>query len=263
MVDTRNPSEAPSILVVDDDEAFLDLTRRAFAREQWFFQAATSGHAALLRVSEADFAVVLLDYRLPDMDGLEVLRRIRENSLPPPVLLISGFGCIPSVVEAMKLGAVGFLEKPILMSDLVSQLRVVIGNHDRRAKLSLPLKEILRMIMAVVRAPDDIRSVESWARFVGMSRRALYSRFANTRIEPKDALDLGRLLRAAGRATVGRQDIRGLLDCADDRTVAHLLDRAGVSEDFMKTASQYELLRRQVLVRHKSVVAGLAAEIEW
>ncbi|HFE53552.1 MAG TPA: response regulator, partial [Bacteroidetes bacterium] len=74
---------------------------------------AADGATGIRTLQEESPELVLLDLKLPDMDGLEVLRWVRSNMPEVPVVLISGYGTVAAAVEATKLGAVDFLEKPL------------------------------------------------------------------------------------------------------------------------------------------------------
>lgn len=101
------------ILIVDDDAAMrdaLDETVRALGHQPL---AAASGRAALQTLGAGSVGAVLLDLRMPGMDGLDVLRQIRERSDPPPVTVLTAHATAANTIEAMRLGAFDHLTKPV------------------------------------------------------------------------------------------------------------------------------------------------------
>jgi two-component system nitrogen regulation response regulator NtrX len=103
---------AQRILVVDDDPGIRDALRMILEYEGYTVVAAADGQAALAELDAIPSAAVLLDIKMPGMDGLEVLDRIVAREGAPPVLMISGHGDIATAVECTRRGAVDFLEKP-------------------------------------------------------------------------------------------------------------------------------------------------------
>ena len=106
------------ILIVDDDAAMcdaLDETVRALGHRPL---VASSGTEALAALGKAPIGAVLLDLRMPGMDGLEVLRRIAERAAPPPVTVLTAHASAANTIEAMRLGAFDHLTKPIGRAEL-------------------------------------------------------------------------------------------------------------------------------------------------
>jgi DNA-binding response OmpR family regulator len=117
-----------SVLIVDD-EIYIRMTL-SFALEKLNFSVdtAASGTEALKKLAERSYAVMLLDLRIPGIDGMEVLRRVPEIRPEVKVVIITAYGSVEAAVEAMKLGAVDFLQKPFdpeevrkLVSSLLDQ----------------------------------------------------------------------------------------------------------------------------------------------
>jgi DNA-binding response OmpR family regulator len=117
-----------SVLIVDD-EIYIRMTL-SFALEKLNFSVdtAASGTEALKKLAERSYAVMLLDLRIPGMDGMEVLKRVPEIRPEVKVVIITAYGSVEAAVEAMKLGAVDFLQKPFdpeevrkLVSSLLDQ----------------------------------------------------------------------------------------------------------------------------------------------
>jgi two-component system nitrogen regulation response regulator NtrX len=103
---------AQRILVIDDDAGIRDALRMILEYEGYVVSAAADGREGLEELEARPPAAVLLDIKMPGMDGLEVLDRIVAREGAPPVLMISGHGDIATAVESTRRGAVDFLEKP-------------------------------------------------------------------------------------------------------------------------------------------------------
>jgi DNA-binding response OmpR family regulator len=116
------------ILIVDDEPNVRLLFRTALETDGYIVSEAEDGPAALADLSGDGADLVLLDLRMPGLDGLEVLRRLREAGHDVPVVIVTAHGRIPDVVAAMKLGAVDFLPKPVTPA----RLRAVVGRLGAR-----------------------------------------------------------------------------------------------------------------------------------
>jgi len=101
-----------NILIVDDEVGILDALSATLQDEGYNTLTAVSGNDALKCIQDNDVNLVLLDVRLPDIDGVEVLRKLKETEPDIPVIMISGNATISIAVESTKLGAYDFIEKP-------------------------------------------------------------------------------------------------------------------------------------------------------
>jgi two-component system nitrogen regulation response regulator NtrX len=133
---------ARKILVVDDDTGIRDALRMILEYEGYQVLTAADGKTALSSLDSERVDAVLLDIKMPGMDGLETLDRIAEREAAPPVLMISGHGDIATAVEATRRGAVDFLEKPpererilISLANALSRNTLVAENERLRQKL--------------------------------------------------------------------------------------------------------------------------------
>ena len=106
------PRVKPRILVVDDDAKIRALLGEVLVEQGYEVVAAADGTEALQRIDENDLNLVLLDYQLPDFDGLTVLAEAKKRKPTLPVVMVSGLGTIKLAVEATKRGAYDFIEKP-------------------------------------------------------------------------------------------------------------------------------------------------------
>lgn len=101
-----------SVLIVDDEKNILLTLSQSLEVLQLETDTATTGEEALTKLKEKDFGLILLDLRMPGIDGMEVLRQVREIRPDIRIIMISAYGTIELAVEAMKLGAVDFIQKP-------------------------------------------------------------------------------------------------------------------------------------------------------
>ncbi len=100
------------ILIVDDEKNIRLTLSQVLETLGADIDAAANGEEALTKLKGREFGLILLDIRMPGMDGMEILRRVREIRPDIRVIMITAYGTIESAVEAMKLGAVDFLQKP-------------------------------------------------------------------------------------------------------------------------------------------------------
>lgn len=135
--DRRQPERAdkPTLLVVDDDDAILRVLTR-FARTAGFEAVACgAGSQAFEHLRRRPIDVALVDLRMPDIDGIGVLKRIKEQRPGCEVILMSGAATVESVVEAIKLGALDYLTKPLDFDRLTDLMRSVVAEVRRRQNL--------------------------------------------------------------------------------------------------------------------------------
>jgi two-component system nitrogen regulation response regulator NtrX len=132
-----------SILVVDDEHGIRASLEAILREEGWRAESVASGEECLEGVEKQPYDLVLLDVWLPGMDGLEVLRRLKQRQPDPVVIMISGHGTIETAVKATKLGAFDFLEKPLSMERTVLLIRHAL-DHLRLAEENRHLRQQLR-----------------------------------------------------------------------------------------------------------------------
>lgn len=121
-----------AVLIVDDDAAMREALVEAARDLGHYPRAASSGEAALAVLGDETVDAVLLDLRMPGMDGLEVLRRIRAHPRPPPVTVLTAHATSSNTIEAMRLGAFDHLTKPIGRADLAHVLIRMVGSMSEQ-----------------------------------------------------------------------------------------------------------------------------------
>lgn len=112
--------EKATILVVDDEEVVRHSYVRALATEHCSVATVWDGREALHVMSQHPFDVVLLDLRMPGMDGMTVLKKIKEKWPECEVIIITGYPGVDSAKQAVSLGAYGYLAKPVNPDDVIS-----------------------------------------------------------------------------------------------------------------------------------------------
>ena len=115
-----------SVLVVDDEPSIRESLRMILEYEGYRVDEAASGSEALTKIAARQPSALLLDIKMPEMDGLALLAAVRERGYSMPVLMISGHGSVASAVEATRLGAYDFLEKPLQRERVLLGLRNAI-----------------------------------------------------------------------------------------------------------------------------------------
>src|SRR5436305_7589271 len=122
----KNDSYRASVLIVDDEAAIRESLRMILEYEGYRVDEAGGGSQALAKVAERLPDAVLLDIKMPEMDGLELLRAFRERGYEMPVLMISGHADVATAVEATRRGAYDFFEKPLQREPVLLSLRNAI-----------------------------------------------------------------------------------------------------------------------------------------
>ncbi|MCA9651095.1 MAG: sigma-54-dependent Fis family transcriptional regulator, partial [Myxococcales bacterium] len=120
--------EGRSVLVVDDHDAHRQLLTNYLGGLGCHCQGASGGNEALERMAATPFDLVLLDLRMDDLDGMEVLKRARARGMAANCIMMSAEGTISHAVEAIRLGATDFLVKPFELEQLLGMVRRVLGS---------------------------------------------------------------------------------------------------------------------------------------
>ena len=134
------PERKARILVIDDEENIRKTLRMILEYEGYILYEAGDGESGLQKMEEIPgLDLVLLDIHLPGRDGLDILKEIKGRPYPPEVIMISGQGTVPVAVEATKLGAFEFLEKPLHRDRILLTLRNAL-NQNKLARENLDLR---------------------------------------------------------------------------------------------------------------------------
>src|SRR5258708_33260088 len=126
------------ILVVDDETAIREAIRMTLEYEGYKIEEARSGQDGLDKAGRTDYDAILLDIKMPVLDGIEVLENLKQQKIAAPVIMVSGHADIQTAVECTKRGAFDFLEKPLNRDKLLLSVR----NAVRQQKLEEEVGEL-------------------------------------------------------------------------------------------------------------------------
>ena len=127
----NNLPETIKVLVVDDEQDIRDGCERIISKMGCEVHKASQGDHALKMLEDTLYSIILLDMKMPGMDGLEVLRHIMERDDQIIVIVITGYATVETAIKAMKLGAYDFIPKPFEPD----QLRIVVGRALEKQRL--------------------------------------------------------------------------------------------------------------------------------
>jgi two-component system response regulator HydG len=139
---TPRGNERLKVLIVDDEAAYAETVQEALERVGYDCTVATSGKAGLRKIEAEEFDVILTDLRLGDMDGLEVLRRAKQEQPDAEVVVITGHSEVKTAVEAMQQGAANYLTK----SGNLAELRTVVGKAVETLRLNRANRQLRRQL---------------------------------------------------------------------------------------------------------------------
>jgi DNA-binding response OmpR family regulator len=124
----------PKLLVVDDEEAICEGCRRIFSRQGFQVERTNVATEGLAWASQRNYAAVLLDIKMPDMDGIQFLEQIRSAKPNMPVILMTGYPSVPNAVSAVRLGASGYVTKPFTPEEISEALYKHVGRPSSKAE---------------------------------------------------------------------------------------------------------------------------------
>ena len=152
-----------TILIVEDDAAMRMMLREALEEEGYGVEAVGGGRAGVERVQQGGVDLVISDVKMPDLDGLDMLREIKAVTPSPHVITITAFGSIDTAIRAVKLGAFDYITKPFDVDQLILSVQKALDERALRSELA--------------RLRDEVQRSYRWGNIIGKSA-AMQSMFA-------------------------------------------------------------------------------------
>jgi len=132
------------ILVVDDDADMREWVKEELESERFKVETVPGGRAGVERVKQGGVDVVVSDVKMPDLDGLDLLREIREVDPSPFVIVVTGFGSIDTAIRAVKLGAYDYITKPFKIDQLLLSIDKALAERRLRSEVNRLREEVSR-----------------------------------------------------------------------------------------------------------------------
>jgi DNA-binding NtrC family response regulator len=141
---SASPRPRTAILVVDDDAAMREWVKEDLEHEGFLVETAGGGRAGVERVKAGGIDLVVTDVKMPDLDGLDLLREVREVEPSPFVIVVTGFGSIDTAIRAVKLGAYDYITKPFKIDQLLLSIDKALAERSLRHEVSRLRDEVDR-----------------------------------------------------------------------------------------------------------------------
>ncbi len=161
-------SRAIKILVLDDEPDTVKVLKQLLSREGYKVETAVTPEAGLELLASHQFHVLILDLRLPGMDGIEVLKRVREKDRDLAVIILTGYPSVETAVASLKGGVSDYVEKPVDSAKLLCAVRAVI---QEKGLMRGPADGLLKSVGAKVRVERKSQglTLKQVARRTGLS----------------------------------------------------------------------------------------------
>src|SRR5436190_18568381 len=144
-----------TILIVEDDAAMRTMLREALEEDGYTVEAVGGGRAGIERVQQGGVDLVISDVKMPDLDGLDMLREIKAVTPSPHVITITAFGSIDTAIRAVKLGAFDYITKPFDVDQLILSVQKALDERALRSELA--------------RLRDEVQRSYRWGNIIGKS----------------------------------------------------------------------------------------------
>jgi len=197
------PSEGRVVHVIDDDEALRDSLTFLLRTAKIDSQSHSSAAVFLEKLPQPNLCCIITDVRMPGLSGIDLLKRLKELRIDVPVIVITGHADVPLAVEAMKFGAVDFLEKPFDDDVLLASVKSALRQWDGEEKLHMERAVIESRLAALSNRERDVlngliagRANKQIAFDLGISPRTVEIYRANL-MDKMQAASLSELVRMA------------------------------------------------------------------
>lgn len=169
-----------TVYIVDDDPAIRDSLSLMIWQENMTVSAFASAEAFLDVCEPSHFGCVIIDVRMPGMDGMHLQETLLQRNILLPIIFLTGHGDIPMSVKAVKAGALDFLTKPVTREKLMASVRSAIRESERLLSKAIRQQEAISRIAALTEREQDVMKLaiqgqpnKEIARVLGISHRTV------------------------------------------------------------------------------------------
>jgi two-component system, response regulator RegA len=255
------------ILLIDDDEICLDITGKLLTLHGHQFSGARTGRDGVCVAREWNPDVALVDLRLPDTTGIEVLAELKSECPGTACVLFSAYATLDSAVQAMRAGACDCLTKPAFEEDIIMTVERVLaqqpetpGNGRREPPLVPPEAHAAarwaQPIARAVEAHHDPRTLREFGRAVFVSVGCFRNWCRTAGVSPRASLSFARALRAVYRFEQdGSTRPENILSIVDQRTIAKFVKKCGGDGDHLPNTVTQFLAEQQFIGNREAVEA--------
>lgn len=150
------------ILVIDDEKNIRLTLKKALSNGGYNVNTALNGEEGLKKIDEDIYPVILLDMKMPGIDGMEFLKRINDKNYKTRVVMITGYGSVETAVETMKLGAVDYLRKPFKPKEILEVVDKVFERYklENDTKEAVGFEDIVNLAKAEINKKDFNDAIE-------------------------------------------------------------------------------------------------------
>jgi DNA-binding response OmpR family regulator len=198
---------AANILIVDDEKAVRESLEEILKMEDYRVETVASGEEALERINEEEFNLVLLDLKMPGIDGVEVMRQISRYAHDAKVIILTGHGTLESAIEALRLGAEDYMLKPYESAAILDSIGRALSKNAQKKRKEL-LIEQLESSLDQLKDVEGITTPEMPARrvitlpqgiMVDLERREMWRGGERAHLTPTEGKLLSVFLENRGR----------------------------------------------------------------
>ena len=201
-------SQGKNVYVIDDDPAIRGSLDFLLGAAGFSVRAFDSGQVFLDQLAKLEHGCVVTDMRMPGIDGMELLRRVNSGARKLPVIVMTGHGDVPLAVEAMKLGALDFLEKPFEDDRLIGMIETALSGQQNGSKSEAAMADMAARVASLTQRERQViqglvtgQSNKTIAREYNISPRTVEVYRANV-MTKMQAGNLSELVRFALRAGI-------------------------------------------------------------
>ena len=131
-----------NILLIEDEEKVSALIKRGLEHERYNVQTAFNGLHGLKKAQDTSIDLIILDLMLPEIDGLSLLRQLRENEIQTPVLILTAKDSIEDRIQGLNLGADDYLAKPFSFGELLARVRALLRRSQKKNETIITIKDL-------------------------------------------------------------------------------------------------------------------------